>query len=212
MEFFIRKGNRQIPCRTQDISQSCPSSIRTQLFTYFRFQYWFIIIIGLSIGVCVDVVCRLLMFTFVFTLCLHMFTCLQFFNFLHIQVLNKSFAELDIFTENTTDVVWNLVSNFKQRPYETTMEAFSKLTDIGKLSASFFIILNKQANIETLNIWTNRKKKQPYWKLTFYNLVIVTLKSEVCLRFQCTTVTKVWTANAMYPKKLLICWVKVWVL
>ncbi|XP_021194321.3 TBC1 domain family member 15 isoform X2 [Helicoverpa armigera] len=47
------------------------------------------------------------------------------------QVLNKSFAELDIFTENTTDVVWNLVSNFKQRPYETTMEAFSKLTDIG---------------------------------------------------------------------------------
>ncbi|XP_028175648.1 TBC1 domain family member 15 isoform X3 [Ostrinia furnacalis] len=46
------------------------------------------------------------------------------------QVLNRSFAELDIFTENTTDVVWNLVSNFKQRPYETTMEAFSKLTDI----------------------------------------------------------------------------------
>ncbi|XP_073949842.1 TBC1 domain family member 15/17 [Choristoneura fumiferana] len=46
------------------------------------------------------------------------------------QVLNKSFAELDIFTENTTDVVWNLVSNFKQRPYETTMTAFSKLTDI----------------------------------------------------------------------------------
>ncbi|XP_046962059.1 TBC1 domain family member 15 isoform X2 [Vanessa cardui] len=47
------------------------------------------------------------------------------------QVLNRSFAELDIFTENTTDVVWNLVSNFKQRPYETTLEAFSKLTDIG---------------------------------------------------------------------------------
>ncbi|XP_030028884.2 TBC1 domain family member 15 isoform X2 [Manduca sexta] len=46
------------------------------------------------------------------------------------QVLNRSFAELDIFTENTTDVVWNLVSNFKQRPYETTLEAFSKLTDI----------------------------------------------------------------------------------
>ncbi|VVC88126.1 unnamed protein product [Leptidea sinapis] len=46
------------------------------------------------------------------------------------QALNRSFAELDIFTENTTDVVWNLVSNFKQRPYETTLEAFSKLTDI----------------------------------------------------------------------------------
>ncbi|XP_013180346.1 PREDICTED: TBC1 domain family member 15 isoform X2 [Papilio xuthus] len=46
------------------------------------------------------------------------------------QVLNKSFAELDIFTENPTDVVWSLVSNLRQRPYETTMEAFSKLTDI----------------------------------------------------------------------------------
>lgn len=47
------------------------------------------------------------------------------------QVLNKSFAELDIFTENPTDVVWSLVSNLRQRPYETTLEAFSKLTDIG---------------------------------------------------------------------------------
>ncbi|XP_034827199.1 TBC1 domain family member 15 isoform X1 [Maniola hyperantus] len=46
------------------------------------------------------------------------------------QVLNRSFAELDIFSENTTDVVWNFVSNFKQRPYATTMEAFSKLNDI----------------------------------------------------------------------------------
>ncbi|XP_041987896.1 TBC1 domain family member 15 isoform X2 [Aricia agestis] len=46
------------------------------------------------------------------------------------QVLNRSFAELDIYTENPTDVVWNLVSNFKERPYATTMEAFSKLTDI----------------------------------------------------------------------------------
>ncbi|CAG4999604.1 unnamed protein product [Parnassius apollo] len=46
------------------------------------------------------------------------------------QVLNKSFAELDIFTENPTDVVWGFVSNLRQRPYETTMEAFSKLTDI----------------------------------------------------------------------------------
>ncbi|CAH2077013.1 unnamed protein product, partial [Iphiclides podalirius] len=46
------------------------------------------------------------------------------------QVLNRSFAELDIFTENPTDVVWSLVSNLRQRPYETTMEAFSKLTDI----------------------------------------------------------------------------------
>lgn len=48
------------------------------------------------------------------------------------QVLNKSFAELDIFTENTSDVVWNMVSNFTERPYTTAMEAFSKFTDIGK--------------------------------------------------------------------------------
>lgn len=46
------------------------------------------------------------------------------------QVLNKSFAELDIFTENTSDVVWNMVSNFTERPYTTAMEAFSKFTDI----------------------------------------------------------------------------------
>lgn len=75
------------------------------------------------------------------------------------QVLNKSFTELDIFTENTTDVVWSLVSNFKQRPYETTMEAFSKLTDIGekcdntpKSKISFFIynhILHKLSLMKT---------------------------------------------------------------
>lgn len=64
------------------------------------------------------------------------------------QVLNKSFAELDIFTENTTDVVWNLVSNFKQRPYETTLEAFSKLTDIGKWlrsSRSSFLVAGNES-------------------------------------------------------------------
>ncbi|XP_059055502.1 TBC1 domain family member 15 isoform X2 [Achroia grisella] len=46
------------------------------------------------------------------------------------RALNRSFTELDLFTENTTDVVWNIVSNLKERPYETTMEAFSKLTNI----------------------------------------------------------------------------------
>lgn len=45
--------------------------------------------------------------------------------------LNRSFAELDIYTENTTDVVWNFFSNLKHRPYATTMEALSKLNDIG---------------------------------------------------------------------------------
>ncbi|KAM3963677.1 TBC1 domain family member 15/17 isoform 2-T2 [Aphomia sociella] len=47
-----------------------------------------------------------------------------------IRVLNRSFTELDIFQENTADVVWNIVSSWKERPYETTMEAFSKLTNI----------------------------------------------------------------------------------
>ncbi|XP_033230728.1 TBC1 domain family member 15 isoform X2 [Belonocnema kinseyi] len=45
-------------------------------------------------------------------------------------VLNKSFAELDLFQENTSDYVWKFVRNLHDRPYETTMEAFSKLTDI----------------------------------------------------------------------------------
>ncbi|PSN55056.1 hypothetical protein C0J52_04140 [Blattella germanica] len=46
------------------------------------------------------------------------------------QVLDRSFAELDLFTENTSDVVWKFVRNLHSRPYETTLEAFSKLTDI----------------------------------------------------------------------------------
>jgi len=45
-------------------------------------------------------------------------------------VLKKSFAELDIFQENTSDYVWKFVKNLHNRPYETTMEAFSKLADI----------------------------------------------------------------------------------
>ncbi|KAJ9587779.1 hypothetical protein L9F63_018805 [Diploptera punctata] len=46
------------------------------------------------------------------------------------QVLDRSFAELDLFRENTSDVVWKFVRNLHSRPYETTLEAFSKLTDI----------------------------------------------------------------------------------
>ncbi|XP_076655379.1 TBC1 domain family member 15/17 [Halictus rubicundus] len=45
-------------------------------------------------------------------------------------VLTKSFAELDIFPENTSDYVWKFVKNLHNHPYETTMEAFSKLADI----------------------------------------------------------------------------------
>ncbi|XP_049939732.1 TBC1 domain family member 15 isoform X1 [Schistocerca serialis cubense] len=46
------------------------------------------------------------------------------------QVLDRSFAELDLFTENTTYAVWKFVKNLHNHPYETTMEAFSKLTDV----------------------------------------------------------------------------------
>ncbi|XP_012174172.2 TBC1 domain family member 15 isoform X2 [Bombus terrestris] len=45
-------------------------------------------------------------------------------------VLSKSFAELDLFQENTSDYVWKFVKNLHNRPYETTLEAFSKLADI----------------------------------------------------------------------------------
>lgn len=45
-------------------------------------------------------------------------------------VLNKSFAELDLFQEGTSDYVWKFVKNLHNRPYETTLEAFSKLADI----------------------------------------------------------------------------------
>lgn len=45
-------------------------------------------------------------------------------------VLNKSFAELDIFQENPSDFVWKFVKNLHNHPYETTMEAFSKLADV----------------------------------------------------------------------------------
>ncbi|XP_011704194.1 PREDICTED: TBC1 domain family member 15 [Wasmannia auropunctata] len=45
-------------------------------------------------------------------------------------VLKKSFAELDLFQENTSDYVWKFVKNLHNRPYETTLEAFSKLADI----------------------------------------------------------------------------------
>lgn len=45
-------------------------------------------------------------------------------------VLNESFAELNLFQENTSDYVWKFVKNLQNRPYETTLEAFSKLADI----------------------------------------------------------------------------------
>lgn len=46
-------------------------------------------------------------------------------------MLENSFAELNLFPEQSTDYVWSFIKNLHNRPYETTMEAFSKLTDIG---------------------------------------------------------------------------------
>lgn len=47
--------------------------------------------------------------------------------------LNKSFAELNIFPEHQDPrqtYVWNFVRNLQTRPYETTLQTFSKLTDV----------------------------------------------------------------------------------
>lgn len=52
-------------------------------------------------------------------------------------VLNKSFAELDLFQENTSDCVWKSVKNLHDHPYETTMQAFSKLANICKWIDNF---------------------------------------------------------------------------
>lgn len=45
-------------------------------------------------------------------------------------LLENSFAELNLFPEQSADYVWSFLKNLHNRPYETTMEAFSKLTDI----------------------------------------------------------------------------------
>lgn len=45
------------------------------------------------------------------------------------QELRRSFAELNLFQEPTPYGMWNLIGQFRQRPYETTMGAFCKITD-----------------------------------------------------------------------------------
>lgn len=48
------------------------------------------------------------------------------------QQLDRSFAELNLFQDQQPAFVWKFVNNFQRRPYATTMEAFSKISDIGK--------------------------------------------------------------------------------
>lgn len=55
-------------------------------------------------------------------------------------ILNRSFAELNLFPEQSSDYVWRFLKNFHNRPYETTMEAFSKLTDIGEKLFNMVVI------------------------------------------------------------------------
>ena len=45
------------------------------------------------------------------------------------QELKRSFAELNLFNEPSPYGMWNLLGQFRQRPYETTMGAFCKITD-----------------------------------------------------------------------------------
>ena len=53
--------------------------------------------------------------------------------------LEKSFKTLSIHQDDSRPYMWNLISNFQQKPYETTMEAFAKLSDIGKIFKVFLI-------------------------------------------------------------------------
>lgn len=48
------------------------------------------------------------------------------------QQLSRSFAELNLFQENTPTTILGFVKKLHDRPYETTYEAFSKVTDFGK--------------------------------------------------------------------------------
>lgn len=60
------------------------------------------------------------------------------------QQLDKSFAELNLFQDSPG--WWKLVKNFHDRPYETTLESFAKVTDFGKflpVISIFFCIRHK---------------------------------------------------------------------
>jgi hypothetical protein len=93
--------------------------------------------------------------------------------------LNRSFAELELFTENTTDVVWKFVRNLQHRPYETTLQTFAKLTDTwckyfevtlnhhdcykcnSKFVSDYYIL----PSITILGLCTSYRRKERYWYL-----------------------------------------------
>lgn len=50
----------------------------------------------------------------------------------------NSFVGLEL--ENTSDYVWKIIHNFQSRPYETTLQAFSKLTDLFCMKTLFILL------------------------------------------------------------------------
>lgn len=58
------------------------------------------------------------------------------------QMLNKSFAELNLFQEEPYHL-WKFLKNFQESPYAASMEAFAKVADIGNyLWAYYFVLLH----------------------------------------------------------------------
>lgn len=68
------------------------------------------------------------------------------------QQLNKSFAELNLF-QDPSDYVWGFVRNFHNKPYETAMEAFAKITDIGNSFWEYYPLLHVLGVGRYLLLW-----------------------------------------------------------
>lgn len=63
----------------------------------------------------------------------HLFIMLEDLETPESQRLDKSFAELQLFTEQPS-MSWNFIRNIQNRPYESAMSAFAKFSDIGRHS------------------------------------------------------------------------------
>lgn len=56
------------------------------------------------------------------------------------QMLNKSFAELNLFQEEPYHI-WKFLKNFQESPYAASMEAFAKVADVGNYFWNYYFIL-----------------------------------------------------------------------
>lgn len=63
------------------------------------------------------------------------------------QMLDKSFAELNIFQDEPN--TWRFFRNFQTHPYEATMEAFAKITNLGK---NYNLLLSLKNRTENKNL------------------------------------------------------------